>query len=323
MRSTWVHTAVLAAVLAFGGSGSSNLARAVPWDVYSDPVSDSVCGVVNATNLEVVVLSDTGELVVVTEEDYLLDYAAFVDEKGVFFYDGIPVGQISFADDGDGFRTLWLLAPDNTVLELDPLTGEPIFTNLLPFDFLDVPCDACELWDHPADCVGSDCPVGQVIFSDSFDAGASTLWGNERGAWFASNGVYDASMPTNNPLTFTSLPYVLTDLCVQMDIRAVSDGGVWLHADSGGNDGVLLVTGGFDHTGRGLYWHIVRNGQWGAVLGEADDLFNQGDDIHLRVTVEGAVYRAYLNHSTVPASTITTDAFPSGRVGLYDYTSPA
>jgi hypothetical protein len=170
---------------------------------------------------------------------------------------------------------------------------------------------------------GSDCPAGQVIFSDSFDAGASTLWGNERGAWFASNGVYDASMPTNNPLTFTSLPYVLTDLCVQMDIRAVSDGGVWLHADSGGNDGVLLVTGGFDRTGRGLYWHIVRNGQWGAVLGEADDLFNQGDDIHLRVTVEGTVYRAYLNHSTVPASTITTDAFPSGRVGLYDYTSPA
>jgi hypothetical protein len=170
---------------------------------------------------------------------------------------------------------------------------------------------------------GSDCPAGQVIFYDSFDAGASTLWGNDRGAWFASNGVYDASMPTNNPPTFTSLSYVLTDLCVQMDIRAVSDGGVWIHADSGGSNGVLLVTGGFGHTGRGLYWHIVRNGQAGVVLGAVDNLFNQLDDIHLRVTVEGTVYRAYLNDSTVPASTITTDAFPSGRVGLYDYTSPA
>jgi hypothetical protein len=148
MRSTWVHTAVLAAVLVFGGGGSSNLARAAPWDVFSDdPVSGSVCDVVNAGNLEVVVLSDTGELVVVTEEDYPLDDAAFVDENGVFFFDGIPVGQISFADDGDEFRTLWLLAPDNTVLELDPLTGEPIFTDLIPDDFVGVPCDPFELWD--------------------------------------------------------------------------------------------------------------------------------------------------------------------------------
>jgi len=147
MRSTWVHTAVSAAVLVLGGNVSSNFAQEVPWDVFSDPVSGSVCDVVNTANLEVVVLSDTGELVVVTEEDYPLDDAAFVDEDGVFFYDGIPVGQISFADDGDGFRTVWLVAPDDTVLELDPLTGEPIFTNLFPDHFVGVPCDALELWD--------------------------------------------------------------------------------------------------------------------------------------------------------------------------------
>jgi len=147
MRSTWVHTAVLAAVLVLGGNVSSNFAQEVPWDVFPDLESDAACSVVNAGNLEVVVLSDTGELVVVTEEDYPLDDAAFVDENGVFFFDGIPVGQISFADDGDGFRTVWLLAPDNTVLELDPLTGEPIFTDLIPDDFVGVPCDPFELWD--------------------------------------------------------------------------------------------------------------------------------------------------------------------------------
>jgi len=152
MRSTWINATLLAAVILFGGIGSSNIARAVPWDVFLDPESDSACDVVNAGNLEVVVLSDTGELIVVTRDDYPLDAAAFVNAEGVYFFDGVPVGQISFAIDGDGFRTLWLLAPDDTVLELDSDTGEPIFTNLTPNDFVGVPCDACDLWDDPADC---------------------------------------------------------------------------------------------------------------------------------------------------------------------------
>ncbi len=147
MRSTWVSTGALAAVLVLGGNVSSNFAQEVPWDVFLDLESDAACSVVNAANLQVVVLSDTGELVVVTEEDYLLDGAALVDENGVFFYGGIPVGEILFADEGDGFRTLWLLAPDHTVLELDPLTGEPIFTDLFPDHFVGVSCDPFELWD--------------------------------------------------------------------------------------------------------------------------------------------------------------------------------
>ena len=147
MRSTWVHTTLMA-VLVLGGNAASSFAQEVPWDVFSDdPVSGSVCDVVNAGNLEVVVLSDTGELIVVTEDDYALGAAAFVNADGIFFFGGIPVGEVLFADDGDGFRTLWLLAPDDTVLELDPDTGEPVFTNLFPDDFVDVPCDAFELWD--------------------------------------------------------------------------------------------------------------------------------------------------------------------------------
>lgn len=146
MRSTWVHTTLLAA-LVLGGNVSNNFAQEVPWDIFSDPESDSACDVVNAGNLEVVVLSDTGELVVVTGDDYTLGEAAFVDAEGVFFFEGIPVGEVLFAVDGDGFRTLWLLAPDNTVLELDPNTGEPIFTNQFPGDFVGVPCDAFDLWD--------------------------------------------------------------------------------------------------------------------------------------------------------------------------------
>jgi hypothetical protein len=146
MRSTWVHTTLLA-ILVLGGNVSNNFAQEVPWDIFSDPESDSACDVVNAGNREVVVLSDTGELVVVTGDDYTLPDAAFVNDTGVFFFGDIPFGAISFAVDGDGFRTAWLLALDNTVLELDPVTGAPVFTHDFPDDFVGVPCDAFDLWD--------------------------------------------------------------------------------------------------------------------------------------------------------------------------------
>jgi len=144
MQSTWDYTALLA-VFVLGGNVSSNFAQEVPWDVFVDPETGAACDVVNAGNLEVVVLSDTGELVIVTGNDYALDEAAYV-EDGIFF-EGIPLGQIAFADDGGGVRTLWLLDLGDNVLELDPDTGEPIFTNRIPGDFAGVPCDAFELWD--------------------------------------------------------------------------------------------------------------------------------------------------------------------------------
>lgn len=145
MRSSWAHAALLA-VFVLGGNVSRIFAQEAPWIVFPDPESEAACDVVNAGNLEFVVLRDTGALFVVTEEDYPLDEAAFVRD-GVFFYLEIPVGAIFFADDGNGFRTAWLLAIDDTVLELDPDTGGPIFTDLFPDDFEGVPCAAFDLWD--------------------------------------------------------------------------------------------------------------------------------------------------------------------------------
>ena len=162
MRSTLAHTMVLA-VSVLGGSGSILFAQEVPWDVYVDSQSDVTCDAVNAGNLEVVVFSGTGRLVVITGADYTLPETAYVDERGIFIFEGLPLGQIAFADDGNGFRTLWLLDLGNNVMELDPDTGEPIFTNLVPDDFLGVPCDAFELWDDDDfDDVpdeDDDCPV--------------------------------------------------------------------------------------------------------------------------------------------------------------------
>ena len=66
---------------------------------------------------------------------------------------------------------------------------------------------------------------GQLLFSDNFDAGASPLWVNERGPWTTSGGVYYCTAPSNSPPTISSLPYVLGDLELEVDVVGVVDGG--------------------------------------------------------------------------------------------------
>ncbi|SRR5579871_106818 len=158
-----------------------------------------------------------------------------------------------------------------------------------------------------------------IIFTDNFNNGASPLWGDERGNWTASGGVYFAQSPSNSPLTYTSLPFNLTDFSVDVDINKVQDGGIWLRGNSDVG-GVLLNTGGLGGTGTGLYWQIGTSG--GLVSGIYDPvsgLLTPGvSDIHLHVVVSGDTYEAFLNNSSTPATTFTTDLFASGRVALYD-----
>src|SRR5215510_6245503 len=58
--------------------------------------------------------------------------------------------------------------------------------------------------------------------------------------------VYRATVPNNIPLAYSSLPFNLTDLTLDLDINGVTDGGIWLHSTpepgtSLGNAGVLLI----------------------------------------------------------------------------------
>lgn len=138
-------------------SGMFAGAQAQPWVLYvdSDPLSGSICDVVNATNLELVVLEATGEFVSITGNDVAF-VDTFVDGSGAVFFQGIPAGFIDFAEDGDGFRTLWLFTPFGDVANVDRFTGMPTPTGLLPLNFSDVPCDACPFWDEPDECLDSD-----------------------------------------------------------------------------------------------------------------------------------------------------------------------
>ena len=144
--------ATLLAVLSIGFSAS---AQGVPWLVFADADSDTVCDVVNAANTELVVLAETGELVRVAGTDIIFA-DTFVDDNGFVFFQGQPAGFIDFAVDADGFRTLWWFFASNDLANVNEFTGEPGSTGALPSEFVDVPCDACALWDDPDTCLDDD-----------------------------------------------------------------------------------------------------------------------------------------------------------------------
>lgn len=157
----------------------------------------------------------------------------------------------------------------------------------------------------------------QPVFWDDFED-LSVLWGNQRGNWKVVGGRYGAHAPDNNPLTFSSMPYSFGDLELECDVIAADDGGVWLHADDSGENGVLLVL-----AHGAIYWHSVVNGGTPETFGEVSNAFATGQDLHLRVTVSGGTFSAYLNGAQTPITTHTTAMYPSGRVALYDFRSPA
>jgi len=127
----------------------------VPWDTFEDAESTSVCDLVNADNVELVVMHDTGELVIVTGSDVALA-GSLVDLQGDVFIDGQPVGFITFAEDGDDFRTLWWVSLTGRAVHVDGLTGAVSESDRSPIDFTDVPCSACEFWDDQSICAPSD-----------------------------------------------------------------------------------------------------------------------------------------------------------------------
>lgn len=171
-----------------------------------------------------------------------------------------------------------------------------------------------------------------VLFTDNFGTNGSDSppWGNQRGNWSASGGVYSAAVPSAGPITYSSLTsYDLTDFSFQVDVNDISDGGLWLRSDfNGGNvNGVLLVLGGGGYgsgvrvgsAGHEIYWHVVHNGVAGVAYNAVGGAFNPGDNATIRVDVEGDTFKAYINGAL--ATTLVDNTFSHGQVGLYDFYS--
>ena len=160
-----------------------------------------------------------------------------------------------------------------------------------------------------------------VTFVDDFNTGPSAEWGNQLGGWYANNGAYDAMYPNNLPPTRSFLPYDLTDFEVELDVLDIQDGGLWLRADELGQNGLLLVTGGFGGSFNGMYFHEIHDGSYSQAYSITSGLFNIGDDVRVRVRVEGDTYSVYLNSSLSAALSYTTSAYSHGLFGLYDFSN--
>jgi len=162
-----------------------------------------------------------------------------------------------------------------------------------------------------------------VLFFDDFEAGVKPDWGNERGSWYASGGVYNAASPASLPPAYSSVTTLpgLTDFNVELDIINFWDGGVFLRSSynpsTGWANGVALIVLG-DYR-RQVYWHVVNGTTWGGTIGAASLPSGLGPNVHVRVEVAGDTYSAYLNDALTPITTLTYAGFSSGRVGLYDY----
>jgi hypothetical protein len=130
-----------------------------------------------------------------------------------------------------------------------------------------------------------------VLFSDNFDTGASAAWGNQAGSWRTAGGTYDAGVPDNSPITYSSVTTLpgLTDFRVQVDVNDVDDGGIWLRSSYNGGSisGVLLVTGGSTGSADTLYWHTVVNGAFSTPQSVGFIPGLQGSDISLTIDVIG------------------------------------
>lgn len=152
MKSQLFRRAFVSA-LVFPFLTSATLALDGDWTVYPDPFSDAQCGVVNAWNAELVVLFDSGTMVVVSGADVILDdlFVSGSPDNQAFYLDE-PFGFLQYAEDGDGLPTLFWTTLTGTVVGIDTFTGEPFDSGRLPEERFDTFCDGCDLVDTSPFC---------------------------------------------------------------------------------------------------------------------------------------------------------------------------
>jgi hypothetical protein len=159
--------AISSAVFALACGGPA-LGQAPPWAEFQDQITGRSCGIINAANLEIVALRSSGQMMAVGQngddiQDFFLP-GVFVDlnstdQAGGFpvFADGEFAGIVSFEDDAQRASRVWWGFADTIedplfLASYDVNTDVINRTNDTPADFVGAPCDACELWDNPADC---------------------------------------------------------------------------------------------------------------------------------------------------------------------------
>jgi hypothetical protein len=168
-----------------------------------------------------------------------------------------------------------------------------------------------------------------LTFTDDFSPQASILWSNSTGNWTSSGGRYFAQAPSNNPETYTGLPFDFanSNFSLTVTINALRDEGIWLDTDGSRNNGILFVAGGNGGVGNWAYWHLFSSGRISQPLDVNFNAFPAAADLTYTITVliNGDIYRAYrdpdgvFNANSVLLTTLVDDTYSHGQVGLYDF----
>ena len=119
------------------------------WTVFPDSQTNAECGVVNASNTELVVLFDTGNLATLSGI-ILEDLAVDIDNPNwPVTFEGQPAGLLTFATDGDGLPALFWVSLTGTVVGINTFDAEPFDGGFGPGERINTGCDVCELTDSP------------------------------------------------------------------------------------------------------------------------------------------------------------------------------
>jgi hypothetical protein len=148
-------------------------------------------------------------------------------------------------------------------------------------------------------------PTSQIVFGDNFAKGPSPLWNNYDGLWTANGGQYYAQVPNYEPLTYTGLPFVLTNFTLTVTtayLLLVLGGQGYGQGDRGGLAGTSLYFANAQRT----------------VLSQVENVFVPGETYTITVTARGDTYSVYINGAITPVITFVNSDYPYGQVGLYD-----
>ena len=143
----WAKRIILAVALLVSAGPAAAPGASVPWELFDDALTNSRCDLVNAENVQLVVLREDGALTIVTGVDVLIQ-GSVVDAENNVLINGEPRGFIAFAEDAEGRRKLWWVLQTGRVAHIDGLTGEVMESDKLPSDLGDVSCSACPFWDE-------------------------------------------------------------------------------------------------------------------------------------------------------------------------------
>jgi len=153
-------------------------------------------------------------------------------------------------------------------------------------------------------------PQPRVVFFDNFNESPRPEWSSTVGNWVTINGQYTVGEDVTCCKTFGSLVDIKESLqafAIDVDLRfGRTASGTYPGVEAyiyvrvqDINNGIVLSLMGKSHQIEVAQWRVRRDGRWTEPIGETRVTTKVGEVVHVRIEVNGIVYRAYVNEKEV------------------------